>query len=172
MKKYLLALAACGLLAGCGGKKAESEQPVVEEEEVVAIVEGPADVRELLVVVPEQGNVMEEQYAGIIPTAEEGFGASWLLSIYYQQGGDGGLFGLSKKYLHMDEKNDSTEFIYGKREVIQGAPFDANAVVYKLIPASGGEPYYFWANEKGLTRLDNEMNRLNSPLNETLAPIL
>ncbi len=170
MKKYLLAIVAFGILVACGGKKAESETPVVEEDDI-EVVETPVDVQELLIIVPEKGEVVEEQYSGDIPS-EQAMGASYLLTFYYQQGGDGGVYGLTKTYTHVNQKNDKTEFSYGKREVIKGAPFDDNAIVYKLVPATGGSPLYFWANEKGLTKLDDQMKQYDSTLSYTLTPIL
>lgn len=173
MKKYLLAIATFGILVGCSGKKAESETPVVEEDDIV-VVEAPepsVDVRELLIIVPEQGEVVEEQYVGTIGS-EKSLGDTYELTFYYQQGGDGGVYGLTKTNLTPNEKDQKTSSSYGKREIIKGASFDAKAIIYKLIPASGEAPIYFWANEKGLTKLNDQMKPVNSTLNQTLTPVI
>ncbi len=171
MKKYLLVITVLALLASCGGKKAESDTPVVVEEDDIVVTEIPSDIRELLIIVPEMGEVIEEQYSGIIPS-DHTASISYLLTLYYQQGGDGGVYGLATTTQEMDEKDNTSTYSYGKREVISGAPFDANAIIYKLIPATGESPIYFLANEEGLTKLDDQMKPHNSSLNYTLAPIL
>ena len=184
MKKYFIALAALGFLAACSGK-ANKEVPVEVEEESVAIEAVPVqpaaptlpvvkakpakpfNMRDSLKVDPKKGAVVQKKYKGTIPSAD-GPGIDYELTLFYQQDSEDGVYELDATYLGAENGQNQTFTSTGKRKVKKGAPTDAAAVVYELIPSDGSMVVYFLAEGDNLTMLNQDLQQAASDLNYTL----
>lgn len=185
MKKYLIAVAALGLLAACSGKSNKGI-PVEVEEETVTVTEAipdqsasmlpvvkdkkskPINMRDSLKVDSKKGAVIQKKYKGTIPAAD-GPGIVYDLILFYQQDdSDGGVYELDATYLEAENGKDATFTSTGQRKVKKGTPSNADAVVYELIPSDGSMVIYMWAQGDSLTFLNQDLQPADSDLNYTL----
>lgn len=184
MKKYLIAVAALGLLAACSGKS-NKEVPVEMEEESVTIAavpdqssapelpvvktkpSQPINMRDSLKIDSKKGSVVQKQYKGTLPAAD-GPGIVYDLTLYYQQNSDDGVYELDATYLEANNGKDETFTSTGKQKVKKGMPSNANAVIYELIPSDGSMVVYFLAEGDSLTMLNQDLQKAASDLNYTL----
>ena len=185
MKKYFIAIAALGFLAACSGK-ANKEVPVEVEEESFAIAEAapdapalpelpivkakpskPINMRDSLKVDTKKGAVVQKKYKGTVPSAS-GPGIDYVLTLFYQQDSEDGVYELDATYLQADSTQNQTFTSTGKRKVKKGTPEDASAVVYELIPSDGSMTFYFMAEGDNLTMLNQQLQQATSDLNYTL----
>lgn len=190
MKKYFIAVAALALLAACSGKK--TTEPVIIEEESVAVAESvpdapalpvisdakakvnktdkaakPVNMRDSLKVDPKKGSVIQKKYKGTFPAAD-GPGIDYDLVLFYQQDSDDGVYEMDATYLEAEDGQNQTFSSTGKRKVKKGTPFNSEAIVYELIPSDGTMTYYFLAEGDSLTLLTQDLQKAASGLNYTL----
>lgn len=187
MKKYLIAVAALGLLAACSGNSTKNV-PVEVEEETMAIdmaapdapslpilpevkekAKKPVNMRDSLKIDKKKGAVIQKKYKGTVPSAS-GSGVEYDLTLYYQQDSDDGVYEMDAVYL--DDANGKNKKLTstGKRHIQQGTPTDAAAVIYELIPSDGSATVYLLVEAEGssLTLLNKELQKAASDLNYTL----
>ncbi|MCD8267476.1 MAG: copper resistance protein NlpE [Parabacteroides sp.] len=190
MKKYFIAVAALALLAACSGKK--TTEPVIIEEESVAVAESvpdapalpvisdakakvnktdkaakPVNMRDSLKVDPKKGSVIQKKYKGTFPAAD-GPGIDYDLVLFYQQDSDDGVYEMDATYLEAEDGQNQTFSSTGKRKVKKGTPSNSEAIVYELIPSDGTMTYYFLAEGDSLTLLTQDLQKAASGLNYTL----
>lgn len=183
MKKYLIAVAAMGLLAACSGKS--KDVPVEVEEESVAIEAVPVqpappvlpvvkmkqtkpiNMRDSLKVDKKKGAVVQKKYKGTVPAAS-GPGIVYDLTLFYQQDSEDGVYELDATYLEAENGKDAKFTSTGKRKVKWGTPVDESAVVYEMIPSDGSMVFYFQAEGDSLTMLNQDLQKAASDLNYTL----
>lgn len=188
MKKYLIAVAALGLLAACSGKS-NKNVPVEVEEESVTVAEAvpdaasipvlpqvkdklskPVNMRDSLKVDKSKGSVIMKKYKGTVPAAD-GPGIVYDLTLYYQQDSPDGVYQMDATYLDTPTSGQNQTFTStGKRMVKQGTPAAAAAVIYELIPNDGSGTVYLLVEAEGnsLTFLNQELQKAASDLNYTL----
>lgn len=184
MKKYLIAVAALGLLAACSGKTNKGV-PVEMEEETVTVTEAipdqaasmlpvvkdkkskPINMRDSLKVDSNKGAVIQKQYKGTVPAAD-GPGIVYDLILFYQQDGDNGVYEMDATYLEAEDGQDVTYTSTGKQRVKKGTPSNAEAVVYELIPSDGSMVIYMLAQGDSLTFLTQDLQPAPSGMNYTL----
>ena len=178
MKKYLIAVAAIGLLAACHGKRAQNDVPIEVEEESYAVAEAvpdqpampiisamkekparPINMRDSLKVDPKKGAVIQKRYRGTMP-AQGGQNVAYDLTLYYQQDDtDDGVYEMDAIYAQENDGNGKTYVSTGKSKKKKGTPQNADATVYALIPSDASEIIYFLSDGNTLTILDEQLEQ-------------
>jgi len=171
MKKYVLAIAALGVLAACNNKQKQNEVPVLMEEEDIVVVAPeprPVNMRDSLVMENDKGSVVERQYSGLLPGADVP-GIEYDLTLFFQEDSESGVYALTTTYLEAEDGQDRSFPSYGKRKIEHGIKGDSKAIVYTLIPNNGDEDMSFVLTKEGnLTLLDQNKEMIDSSHNYTL----
>jgi len=171
MKKFVLAIAALGVLAACNNTQKQNKTPVMVEEEEMVITTSeprPVNMRDSLVMENGKGTVIERQYSGLLPAAD-GPGIEYDLTLFFQEDSEGGVYAMNMTYIEAEDGQDRSFPSYGKRKIEHGIKGDNKAIVYTLIPNNGDEDMSFVLTKEGnLTLLDQNKERIDSPHNYTL----
>jgi len=173
MKKYVLAIAALGILAACSSKKEQkAETPIITEEEEMVVPRTqqvkPVNMRDSLRIEEGKGSVVERQYSGLLPGADVP-GIEYDLTLFFQQDSENGVYALRMTYLEAEDGKDVSFWDYGKRQVVHGIPSDQKAIVYKLVSTTSDDLYNFLLTKEGdLILLQDDLSRIDTDLNYTL----
>ena len=180
MKKYFIAVAAMAFLAACSGKQAQKDVPVEVEEEEFAIMSAAPDAPSLPLIhsVKATQPVIQKKYKGTL-TSPDSVNVDYDLTLYYQQDNadEEGVFELDALYTVPEAVASSTgaakkapqkAITTGKQKVKHGAPDDASAVIYELIPSDGEPVIYFLVEGDNLTLMNDALQKAAADLNYTL----
>ena len=135
-------------------------------------------MRDSLKADPKKGPVIQKKYKRTL-TSPDSVNVDYDLTLYYQQDNadEEGVFELDALYTVPEAVASSTgaakkapqkAITTGKQKVKHGAPDDASAVIYELIPSDGEPVIYFLVEGDNLTLMNDALQKAAADLNYTL----